>query len=53
LPALELVDVTKKTGVESAYVTDSDGHLVGIVGRHSLEQVLSAARQADPLHAEG
>ena len=40
MPARELVDVMKKGSIENAYVTDSDGHLVGIVGRHSLEQAL-------------
>lgn len=46
MPARELVDVMKRTGVESAYVTDSDGHLLGIVGRHSLEQALADAAHA-------
>lgn len=41
MPARELVDVMTKGSIESAYVTDSDGRLVGIVGRHSLERALS------------
>lgn len=40
MPARELVDVMTKGSIESAYVTDSDGRLVAIVGRHSLEQGL-------------
>ncbi|HSR23180.1 MAG TPA: CBS domain-containing protein, partial [Candidatus Eisenbacteria bacterium] len=45
-PAAEMVEVMTRGRFERAFVTDSDGRLLGLVGRQDLEAALAARADA-------